>query len=374
MSHKKAKKSVFPKKLKDLRRDLFRACEELRRTRDRDARKELELRINYLKINLGWKLFDCEEYERGLALYASLPSEAYGEVKFSGMSRALVGLGYDDEARQILEEGLKRFPQSYRLWIAMGVFHAELGNDDDALDSFETAYQYSPEDDSTVLLNKAQILAKIGFFMDAAAILKDLIERDPSDPRYLTVLPRFFISLGAYHLDMGYLEDALQDYQAAMKIWKENPTHYEGGCIYMGTYASYRNLGMLKEALDVAQEGLRRFPEEDPGLYQNLADAYYAMGWPNDAIRILKKGIETFPDDEELKEVLKEIESGMDDPEDGQKPPILGLLLLLSLIRRRWKKRPRYFIPFPGKLFGENATKTRSRFIERGYSYGTNRK
>jgi tetratricopeptide (TPR) repeat protein len=137
---------------------------------------------------------------------------------------------------------------------------------------------------------------------------------------------------------MGYPEQALRDYQEALKLWEEKPTNYEGGCIYMGIYASYRALGMLKDALAIAQEGLRRFPEEDPGLYQNLADADYAMGWRNDAINILKKGIEKFPEDEELKSVLKDIEEDMDDP-DGEKPPILGLILLMAFISKRLRKR-----------------------------------
>jgi hypothetical protein len=33
------------------------------------------------------------------------------------------------------------------------------------------------------------------------------------------------------------------------------------------------------------------------------------------------------------------MEDSTDDPGDGQKPPILGLLVLLVLIRRKWGKR-----------------------------------
>jgi hypothetical protein len=64
------------------------------------------------------------------------------------------------------------------------------------------------------------------------------------------------------------------------------------------------------------------------------------MGWRTDATAVLKKGIERFPGDKELKEVLKDMEESTEDPDDGQKPPILGLIVLLSLIRRRWGKRP----------------------------------
>jgi tetratricopeptide (TPR) repeat protein len=125
------------------------------------------------------------------------------------------------------------------------------------------------------------------------------------------------------------------DFQKALELWLENPMPYEGGCIYMGIYASYRALSMLEEALSVAMEGLKRLPEEAPGLYQNLGDAYFAMGWRNEAISILKKGVEKFYEDEELKQVLKDIEDDTDDPNNGNKPHLLGLIFLMVLLRKR---------------------------------------
>jgi tetratricopeptide (TPR) repeat protein len=331
MSQNETMKSDFPRDLRGAKRELFRACEQLRQTNDKAARKELERKINELRIDLGWELLDRGDYERGLALYVSLPSRTYGEVKCNGISRALAGMKLYAQARELLEKGLKRFPTSYSLWVGMGALHADLGNDFDALECFEAAARYAPGDASAALFNKVQILAKLGCYEDAVSILKDLVRKDPYDPRYS-------LELGYCYLDMGQPEEALLYYKTAMELWQGNPTAYEGGCLYMGTYASYRTLGMLKEAMAVAQEGLKRFPEEDPGLYQNLADAYNAMGWRNDAVRVLKKGIETFPDDKDLKEVLRDIESGMDDPEDGKNPPILGLLVLMALLRKGFGK------------------------------------
>ena len=329
MSRGETKKTNIPKELKKRKRELFRASGKMRQAADKSTRKELQRQINELRIDFGWELFDLGHYESGLALYAALPWWIYGEEKCNGMSRALAGLGFYDEARHLLEKGLKRFPESYALWVAMGVLCAELGYDFETLDCFETALRFAPEDDSGALFNKALILTKLGCYADAVSILKDLIGRAPWDARY-------FKELGRCYLEIGHPEDALREYRKAMKLWQESPTAYEGGCIYMGIYASYRTLGMLKDALAVAQEGLKRFPEEDPGLYQNVADAYYAMGWGKDAISVLKKGIEKFPKDWKLKKVLREIEESSGDPEDGRKPPLLGILLLLTLIRKRF--------------------------------------
>jgi tetratricopeptide (TPR) repeat protein len=332
MSQERSKDVNSYRQLKNLRSELFRVSKELRGTKDKTTRKELESRVNDLKIELGWNLMDCGDYHKGLALYTSLPWRAYEEVKCNGMSRALVELGLHDEAGRLLEKGLKKFPESYCLWVGMGAFHAALGRDFEALECFDTAVRVAPENNSVAFLNKAQVLTKIGCYGDALTILKDLIQRDSHDLRAL-------LEAGYCHLEMGHPEDALQFYQKAMEVWKNDPMPYEGGCLYMGLYAAYRAQGMLKEAMAIAKEGLRRFPEGDAGLYQNLSDAYYAMGWRGDALRVLKKGIEKFPKDEELKKVLKDIDEETDDPEDGQKPPLLGLILLASLIYRKFQKK-----------------------------------
>jgi predicted Zn-dependent protease len=88
-----------------------------------------------------------------------------------------------------------------------------------------------------------------------------------------------------------------------------------------------------------ALEGLEKFPDEDPALYQNVGAAFWEMGWHQEAIEGLKKGIEKFPDDEELKKFLKEAEDDMDDPDGGQKPPLLELILLVAILRKKLRKK-----------------------------------
>ena len=63
------------------------------------------------------------------------------------------------------------------------------------------------------------------------------------------------------------------------------------------------------------------------------------MGWRNECMETLKKGIEQFPDDEELKKFLKDVENDTDDPDKGDKPPILGLLLLMALLHKRGRRK-----------------------------------
>jgi hypothetical protein len=61
------------------------------------------------------------------------------------------------------------------------------------------------------------------------------------------------------------------------------------------------------------------------------------MGWDKEAIGVLKKGIEKFPNDEELKKFLKAVKEDMDDSDSGEKPPLLSLILLMALIRKKFR-------------------------------------
>ena len=96
---------------------------------------------------------------------------------------------------------------------------------------------------------------------------------------------------------------------------------------------------MKKDAMEIALEGLKKFPDEDPMIYQNAGAAFLEMGWRDECMEILKKGLEKFPDDEELKEFLAHVEDDLDDPDKSDKLPLLGVLLLIALLCRRGRKK-----------------------------------
>jgi tetratricopeptide (TPR) repeat protein len=304
---------------------------KLERVKTGSRRQNLKEDLDDLKMELGWVLIDCGRYEEGLAFYHSIPWKTNGEEKCNGMARALTGMEYYDEARRVLERGLKRYPESYALWVAMGGLHACLGDDFESLTCFETAIQFAPKDNSAGLYNKAFILMKLGCYGDAVSILNDLIKKNPKDPRY-------FSDRGACALDMGYPQEALQYYQQAMEVWKPSPDIYTGVCIYSGMCSAYFELGMIDEAMEIALEGLKTFPEEDAILYQNVGATFFQKGWQREAVEVLKEGVDKFPEDEEIKSALKDIEEDSDDS-DGTKPPLLGLILFMALIHKKMRRK-----------------------------------
>ena len=111
--------------------------------------------------------------------------------------------------------------------------------------------------------------------------------------------------------------------------------------LYAGLCTGYFELGEKRKAMEVALEGLKRFPEGDPILYQNVGATFLNMGWKEEAREVLKEGVEKFPEDEELKNFFKDLNEDMDDPDGGTKPPILGLMLLTALIYKRIRDKKR---------------------------------
>ena len=112
---------------------------------------------------------------------------------------------------------------------------------------------------------------------------------------------------------------------------------YLSSDIYASLCSAYTQMGWKKDAMSVAQEGLKRFPG-DPILYEDLARAYFEMGWMKESREIVSEGLKTFHDHEGLKEMAEKLEEGADDP-DGKRPPLLGLILLMTLLKKKMKKK-----------------------------------
>jgi tetratricopeptide (TPR) repeat protein len=318
--------------LKTLKDEYLMATRRLSRVKSKAKRRELKEYVDDLKTKLGWTLLDYGKYEQGLALFESLSWRGYGEVKFNGICRALIEMRHYGEARRILEKGLEEFPESCALWTCLGNLNEILGDHFESLICFETAIRCDSEKSSGTLYNKALALVGLGSHADALSIIDHLIEEYPEEPMYLA-------ERGNCALETGYPREALQYYQKAMALFSESPDTHTGVCIYAGMCSAYIELGMKREAMVITVEGLRRFPDEDSVLYYNAGAAFLGMGSRKEALEILNKGVEKFPSDEELKKFLKEVEDDMDDPDKGDNPPILGLLLLMAILQKRLRKK-----------------------------------
>jgi len=72
---------------------------------------------------------------------------------------------------------------------------------------------------------------------------------------------------------------------------------------------------------------------------KNLGETYFEHGWISEASDVINKGLKKFPDDKRLKAVLERIEDETDNSDDSKKPPFLGIMILLSLIIEKLRKK-----------------------------------
>ena len=314
------------KSIKKLMLRIEKAEAKLKSAADSDIRKKAQKEFHDLKAQLAWQYLDENEFEKGLAIYQSLSWNTYGEEKYNGMSRALIETGRFTEAKTLLEKGLSRFPESPSLLVAMGNLYHKLGYFEKSLKHFERALAYNPENEF-ILFSKANALYGLNLYENALPVYKNLAEKYPDESLFIT-------QVGYCHLQMGYPEDASGHFKSLINK----------GCAvsedYNGLYCSYYDMGLKDDAIEIAKEGIRKFPKDDPVLYSNLGAAYFEQGWLSDARDIVSEGLKKFPKDEGLKELLKAIEDEIDNPDDDdKKPPIKEILIISALIKKLRNKR-----------------------------------
>jgi len=70
-----------------------------------------------------------------------------------------------------------------------------------------------------------------------------------------------------------------------------------------------------------------------------MGELYFEMGWVNESREILNEGLKRFPKDEGIRETLAKIDEESDDPDEGNKPTLPGLLLLMAMLHKKSGRR-----------------------------------
>ena len=200
--------AVIRKEIIRLSKRLERFQQKYEQAKTADRKKTLAFAIDDIKITIGWHLLECKDYEKGLAVYQSMSWEIYGEYKYRGISLALIKMQCYDEARQLLEKGLQRFPESFFLLMRIGLVCKLQGYCVDALKYFKQALKNWPGH-SQALHHKAGILSDLGYYEDSLSILRELLKKDPDHGSYL-------VDAGYCTQKMGYPEEAVEYYKKAL--------------------------------------------------------------------------------------------------------------------------------------------------------------
>jgi len=228
-----------------------------------------------------------------------------------------------DEARAVLEKGLSRHRGSVPILVSLGNCYSRLKRFEEALACYEHAQKLDPHEPK-ILFNKAGALSNLGLYEDARDIVVALLREWPGDPMCNSLM-------GHCYSEMGSPEEAAKYLKKALEHGDEDPLTYDN------LYWAYRDMGLLDDAIALAQESIRKFPDTYPDLYRDLAGGYLELNWVEEARIVVRKGLSVFPYDQDLKELLGALD---DDTDDGGREEINSISKpVLVLIRDLRQKR-----------------------------------
>lgn len=186
-----------------------------------------------------------------------------------------------DRAKDDLQKAIAQNPESAGYQEKLGTVTMELEDWDGAKAAFEKAIEIDPE-----IFKAYYKLAQVAEHMDdQQSALKYYTEAVKKGPRFLEA----YSSLGRLYADLGYLDQATQVLQEALKVAlpkteEEAQVHHLLGTVYQEQQKYDQAVGEFKAALDVV-----------PGM----RDALFSIGWTynlvgnkEEAKRFLKKFVD----------------------------------------------------------------------------------
>lgn len=203
-----------------------------------------------------------------------------------------------NEAIEVFEMGLATNPEDANIHYYMGLSYFNLKEYDKAISKFNTALKIKPDFSdahlqfAVIKMTKALELRKLGRdeplvlekLLEAEDICREIIERDPNYKHAHTCL-------GEIHIAQGLIEDAIIEYENALKIDKS--------LIY--AHIALLRLCMQEGKIDLAKKQCNVFLSEiDPDNYQILtllSTIYDQQSEYIKAIVCLKRILEKKPED-----------------------------------------------------------------------------
>lgn len=189
---------------------------------------EGQIRVNEFgpaqPINVTLKVVPKEVVQQ--AQQTSAAGEAKGALE---RGNALLGQGQYAAARAAYEEGMSKLPDTSlhaSILRAIADTYGKEGNTDQAVATLKKSLEYAPDDPVTLQL-LVNVLASAGREEEAKAYMAKL-------PQGTTVDPAIILNLGIKAFNAGKMEDALREFDRAVK---ENPqlpdAYYYRALVYL---------------------------------------------------------------------------------------------------------------------------------------------
>jgi tetratricopeptide (TPR) repeat protein len=209
-----------------------------------------------LGLCLGWHLVGKR---RRNASVPELPGSPLPEISQLPFTQAMqwVGCGKElEQAKQyesaiaVYAEGLKRFPNNFRLWHEQGLAFAKLQRFEEAIASYDRAYELRPQEPN-LAHERGDTLLQLERYEEAIAAFDVFLKYTPDSAHILADRGYALYCLGRYEEALQWLNPIVQS-QPRDRSALQHAHYYQ--------IASLWQLGELEAALQSYQQAIQRYP------------------------------------------------------------------------------------------------------------------
>jgi tetratricopeptide (TPR) repeat protein len=217
-------------------------------------------------------------------------------------------------ARKHLVKSLKMNGTYSNAWYTLGLIAQNECRLDSALEFYEKALEFTPED-TYALFNKGQVLINKGNFEDAKTVFETLLGLDENDPEVIYSLSvcqqelddadnaresiTKVLEINTRHIDAnfkmgGFLADDGEFFDASThyKTTLEEDEEYTPAYIELASCVAKQQ--EWRECIEICQKGTLKDPN-NPRLYNQLGLAHFYLSEPDEAIRYYRLAVQMDP-------------------------------------------------------------------------------
>ena len=221
--------------------------------------------------------------------YADTSKEAYVQIGLSYIS-----LGKNDIAESILEKGIARYDDDFRLFYFYGITLQRAGHEEKSIEFFEKALKLSPNDIS--------VLSTLAMAYHSQHKYK---ESNETYEKALLVDPNNILILNNYAYDLSVRgEDLLKAKKMSEITVEKEPLNSS----YLDTYGWIFYMLGIYDSAKVYIEKAVTLNGSSAVLQEHLGDVYFALKDELNAKKYWMKSLELNPNNEGIKEKLRKID------------------------------------------------------------------
>ncbi|HEY9714032.1 MAG TPA: tetratricopeptide repeat protein [Chroococcales cyanobacterium] len=235
-------------------------------------------------------------------------------------ARDMIKSGHPQNAVPMLQNVVRRYPQSALLHLTLGNALSDIHDWQAALGEYQASLNLrSPNPDA--VLNIAYCLCNSGKPADSISWFEEYLKESPQAPNRNTVESQMLIAKAGQFSSLKRYFDAKQALQQAINLSPEMPN------AHFRLARALDELGDARGAIAEYEEVMRLEPKNSAAVF-NIAGCYQSMGEPHEAITWFQRYLKNNPDAQDKSTVLNMIDklkkAGNQRPEDIEAPDFLN--------------------------------------------------